>query len=167
MNNWIELSDSESDLVWDMVYGKFKFKPSRSNFPSFKVPKPFITYDISSYFCWSGDVEEIKWLYRNLEEKSLLAFRELTNENEYVYALDWQHPCYWVNPFLAFPRDEFNEWLVPIFPNGDYYFFLQREFNWGLLGHPWEKSIIVFGHELIQALEKHKPRMFHTILRIK
>lgn len=147
-----------------MLYRKFKFKPSITKFPSFKVPKPFIIYDISRYYNWLKELDEFKMLYSNLEEKSLLAFQELTKEDEYFYALDWQHTCYWVNPFLEFPRDEFNEWLVPIFPDGDYYFFLQKEFKWGLLGHPWEKTIAIFGEDLIQAFEKHKPRMFNTIL---
>lgn len=133
--------------------------------PSFKVPKPFITYDVSSYLNGSGDLEENEKIYHDFEEKSLSAFRKLTTKDEYIYALDWQHSCYWINPFLKFPRDEFNEWIIPIFPNGDYYFFIQKNFNWGFLGHPWEKSITLFGKEVIQAFEENKPKMFNTILR--
>jgi hypothetical protein len=95
----------------------------------------------------------------------LFAFQELTNDNEYFYALDWNHPCYWVNSFLEFPRDEFNEWIIPIFPDGDYYFFIQKDFNWGFFGHPWEGTITLFGKELIQAIEKNKPKMFNKALR--
>lgn len=93
------------------------------------------------------------------------AFRKLTTKDEYIYALDWQHPCYWINPFLEFPKDELDEWIIPIFPNGDYYFFIQKNFSWGFLGHPWEKSITLFWKELIQAFEENKPKMFNTVVR--
>jgi hypothetical protein len=164
--NWIELTQSEEKNVWKKVFNEFQFKPSISKFPSFIVPSPFITYDISPYRNWSGELEEYEEIYKDLEEKSLFAFQALTNDNEYFYALDWQHPCYWVNPFLEFPRDEFNEWIIPILPEGDYYFFIQKEFNWGFLGHPWEETITVFGKELIQVFEKNNPRMLDTIIRI-
>ena len=167
INNWIELKESEEQAVWKKVYKDFKFKPSITKFPSFKVPSPFITYDISVYNNWSGDFKEFDEIYKDLEEKSLCAFKELTNNDEYFYALDWQHPSYWGNSFLKFPKDEeFDEWTIPIFPDGDYYFFIQKEFNWGLLGHPWEQTITIFGKDLIQAFKKHNPRMFKTILRI-
>jgi hypothetical protein len=163
--NWIELTKSEQRTVWKKVHKEFKFKPSISKFPSFVVPSPFITYDISPYLNWSEDKNQYEKIYKDLEDKSLAAFQELMKDNEYFYALDWQHPSYWVNPFLDFPRDEFNEWKIPIFPDGDYYFFIQKDFKWGFLGHPWEKTITVFGKELMQAFEKNNPRMFSKILR--
>jgi hypothetical protein len=165
INNWIELTPSEEEKVWKRVYIEFQFKPSTSEFPSFFVPNPFITYDISTYL--NGSLDDVEWdfNYADLEEKALLAFQNVTSNDEYFYALDWHHPCYWVNPFLEFPRDEFNEWTIPIFPNGDYYFFIQKDFNWGFLGHPWEKTITIFGKELIKAFQKERPRMFNTILR--
>ncbi|PUB08164.1 uncharacterized protein DUF2716 [Paenisporosarcina sp. OV554] len=51
----------------------------------------------------------------------MLVYQELTQKNEYMYAVDWQHPGYWITPRLEFPKSEFNEWTVPIFPNGDYW----------------------------------------------
>lgn len=161
MENWLELSETEYEQVWDHIYDQLKFKPSMSKFPSFKVPTPFITYDISLYFGESEDMDA----YEDLEEKALLVFQEINSKDEYIYALDWQHDGYWINPHLEFPKNEFNEWMVPIFPNGDYYFFVHKEFKWGYLGHPWERSITLFGEQLIKGFEKHKPRMFRKILR--
>jgi hypothetical protein len=161
MKNWVPFSEKEYDQIWERIYRDFKFEPSISEFPSFKVPYPFITYDVSDYFGESVDLDA----YDDLEEKALLVFKENTSFNEYILALDWQHECYWVNPNVKFERDEFGEWIIPIFPNGDYYFFIQKDFKWGFLGHPWEKSITIFGKELINGFGKHKPRMFHKILR--
>jgi hypothetical protein len=161
MKNWVPFSDQEYDQIWHRIYIDFKFEPSISNFPSFQVQHPFITYDISDYFGDSTDLDA----YDDLEEKALDAFKESTLVEEYILALDWQHECFWVNPRLEFERDEFGEWTIPIFPNGDYYFFIQKDFKWGYLGHPWERSITIFGKELINAFDKYKPSMFRKILR--
>lgn len=161
MENWRALSSQEYDEVWERVYRDFKFWPSVSDFPSFEVPSPFITYDISNYFKDHVDSDA----YENLEEKTLAAFKAISSIDESILALDWQHQGYWVNPYLEFSRDEFEEWIIPIFPNGDYYFFLQQDFNWGFLGHPWEKSITIFGEELLNALTEYKPIMLQKILR--
>lgn len=74
MNNWIELSSLEDKEVWDKIYNEFDFKPSISNFPSFKVPSPFITYDISSLLHWSGELTFDEY-YDDLENKSLFFFK--------------------------------------------------------------------------------------------
>ena len=161
MKNWLELSEVEYEKVGNKIFDVMKFKPSNSDFPSFKVPTPFITYDISIYFGDSDDLEA----YDDLEEKALLVFKENTLQDEYIYALDWQHECYWINPRLEFEKDEFDEWKIPIFPNGDYYFFIHKGFEWGYLGHPWEKTITIFGKGLIKGFEKHQPKMFQKVLR--
>ena len=79
--------------------------------------------------------------------------------------MDWQHECYWIDPCLEFEKDEFDELKVPVFPNGDYYFFIHKDFEWGYLGHPWEKTITIFGEGLITGFEKHQPKMFQKVLR--
>ena len=161
MKNWLKLSNLEYEKVWNKIYDELNFEPSISDFPSFTVPIPFITYDVSPYFGESEDLDA----YDDLEEKALLVFLENSSKDEYIYALDWQHECYWINPNLDFQKNEFDEWTVPIFPNGDYYFFIHKDFQWGYLGHPWERTITVFGKELIKGFEKHPPRMFQKILR--
>ncbi|MFJ7826656.1 DUF2716 domain-containing protein [Psychrobacillus sp. NPDC096623] len=161
MKNWLKLSNAEYEKVWNKIYDELKFEPSTTDFPSFKVPSPFITYDVSLYFGESEDLDA----FVDLEEKVLLVFQEITSKDEYIYALDWQHECYLINSHLDFPKNEFDEWTVPIFPDGDYYFFFHKDFQWGYLGHPWERTITVFGKDLIKMFEKHRPRMFQKILR--
>ncbi|MER2120095.1 MAG: DUF2716 domain-containing protein [Solibacillus sp.] len=161
MKNWIELSEAEYEKVWNKMFDVLKFKPSTSDFPSFEVPTPFITYDISVYL---GDSHGLG-AYEDLEEKALLVFKENTSRDDYLYALDWQHECYWINPHLEFEKDEFDELKVPVFPNGDYYFYIHKDLKWGYLGQPWEKTITVFGEGLIKGFKKHQPKMFHKVLR--
>ncbi|WP_456363543.1 DUF2716 domain-containing protein [Priestia aryabhattai] len=165
MENWVPISDLEVKRIWHKIYKELKFKPSIRKFPSFKAPIPFITYDISNLFEDPSNVDLYDDLYNELEEKALNAFREITSVDEFILALDWQHECYWVNPHLKFNKNEFGEWIIPIVPNGDYYFFVQKELDWGFLGHPWEQSITIFGEELIRAFQKQNPRILYKILR--
>ncbi|MFW5428250.1 DUF2716 domain-containing protein [Bacillus pumilus] len=147
MENWIPLTHQELKLVWETLYRDFKFNPSISRFPSFHVPSPYITYDISVYF------EDPSLLHaeEDLEEKALLAFQE--------------HECYWITPYGSFEKDEIGEWRVPVLPNGDYDFFLSKEMHRGLLGHPWEQSITIFGEGLIDSFTRHHPILFQCKIR--
>jgi hypothetical protein len=38
-----------------------------------------------------------------------------------------------------------------ILPNGDYHFFLARDFTWGILGYPWKKTITSFDSSEVQG----------------
>ncbi|WP_445486889.1 DUF2716 domain-containing protein [Niallia sp. 03133] len=159
MNNWSMLSNGQNDLLWEIVVTKFNFRPSikkRRFFMPYQVPKPFITYDISSYF----ENTAADTIMDDLENKTLEVFMECTMLNEKIYALDYQHPGYEFDPRKTMDRDEFNEWIVPIFPNGDYYFFFQKNFEWGILGHPWREEMMIFGEKLIDSYKKHMPILF-------
>lgn len=160
MINWMELSTFAYKEVWDRIYEDFTFKPSTSTFPSFHVPAPYITYDVSKYMNGSVDIANYDEAYNDLEEQSLLVFQKLIEKNEYMYALEWNHSSYWINPHLEFQKNEFDEWTVPIFPDGDYTFFIHKNFEWGLLEHPWGRTITIFGEELIKGFENYHPKMF-------
>ncbi|MFT8321110.1 MAG: DUF2716 domain-containing protein [Bacillus sp. (in: firmicutes)] len=159
MNNWTMLSTNQNDLLWEIVSARIRFRPSikKSRFlKPFQVPEPFIVYDISSYY----DNKEADKLINDLENKTWKVFLECTLVNEKIYALDYQHPGYLVDPRKPMDRNEFNEWIVPVFPNGDYYFFFQENFEWGILGHPWRKEMTIFGEKLIDSYKKHMPILF-------
>lgn len=81
----------------------------------------------------------------DLETSILKAFQSCTGKQDLIYALDWQHVGYTVSPHQTIPNDEFSDCPVPIFPNGDYYFFFHQDFSRGLLGDPWKCTITVFG----------------------
>ena len=71
MKNWIEFTDKSTIEFGIKVYSDYEFSPSVSIFPSFKVPGPFITYDISHYF---GELVDLN-VYDELEEKSIKSFQ--------------------------------------------------------------------------------------------
>ena len=72
MKNWVSFIDNEYKQIWKKVYKDFKFKPSISKFPSFKMPYPFITYNISNYF--SKSVPDVD-TYDDLEKKRYLRLK--------------------------------------------------------------------------------------------
>lgn len=162
MNGWTLLEDDELELVWSRFYKNFYFKPSTTIFPAYSLPSPFIKYDISDRY-----TED---LIRDFEEKSVNAFQQCTKPEELIYALDWQHDCYLVDARLEFPRHfswrvDNGDWIISIYPDGDYHFFLARDFSWGILGHPWEQTITIYGENFIRCLLKDKPYILHKVLQ--
>ncbi|MDQ4122753.1 MAG: DUF2716 domain-containing protein [Acidobacteriota bacterium] len=154
MEAWELLSEIEYDEVWDRFYEQFDFKPSvyRRDFPGIKEPSSSITYEF--------DYPISPEIINDLETKTLSAFLSIVPAGDALYVLDWQHDCYWFRPHIPF-----REWEIPVLPNGDYYIFLDKDFRFGIFGHPWEKTICVWGEELLAAFEKNKPVLFEKIKR--
>lgn len=147
--------------MWSRFCKDFHFQPSTKTFPSYRTPSPFIKYDISN--CYAEE------LIRDFEEKAVKAFQQCTRPGELIYALDWQHDCYLVNPSLEFPRHVpwrvgNEDWIVSIHPDGDYHFFLAKDFSWGILGHPWQETITIYGEKLISFLLRERPLMLHNVV---
>jgi hypothetical protein len=150
MDNWMKLNDKEYDEIWTKVYETFSFKPSiyKRNWPSFKEPSPFITFDISDNY---DDNILDEWY-----EIASKVIKECTDVEEYIYALDWQHESYLYNPHIERPGDRRN---IEPFPDGDYYLFLPKDISWGILTHPWEETICIFGKDMLDRFLKYNPRM--------
>lgn len=104
---------------------------------------------------------DVSRVLSDLETSILKAFQSCTGEQDVIYAFDWQHDGYIFSPHQTMPKDEFGEWPVPVFLNGDYYFFFHQDFSWGLLGDPWKCTITVFGEELLEAVDNDPPILFH------
>lgn len=161
MDGWTLLEENEKKKIWSRFNKEFHFNPSTKIFPSYCTPSPFIKYDITKCH-----VEE---LFRDLEEKSVMAFQQCTQPGELIYALDWQHECYLVNARLEFPRHvpwrvDNGDWIISIYPDGDYHFFLARDFSWGILGHPWENTMTIYGEKFISCLLKDEPLMLRKVI---
>ena len=145
MTNWKQLSDQEQDEIWNKFYPTFNFRPSVSeeDFPSILSSLPLLKFDISN--CYSTDFPLDK-----LEQIALKLFDKISNTGDRLYALDWQHECFDFDPRKFMDLDERNEWIIPIFPNGDYYIFLTKDFKNMWFGHPWEQTITLVGNEIVK-----------------
>jgi hypothetical protein len=154
MDNWIELNDNEYSEVWNRVCKSFNFRPSvhKKDWPSFQEPAPFITYDISKISKYEDCIVN-EW-----NEIALRVMKECTDEDELIYILDWSHQFYLFNPHSSKTK-------IWCYPDGDYYIFLPKDFRWGILTHPWEKTICIFGEELLSCFRKYKPKMLQAVKR--
>jgi hypothetical protein len=153
---WEPLSREEYDAVWDRFYREFAFHPSvdPATFPAIREPHPSLTWTLQRAPWTEGSEDE-------LHQRFLAAFRTCTVAEEAIYALDWQHPCYWLHPHA--PLDE---WAVPVLPNGDYSIYLSRDFTWGVFGHPWEWTVCCFGQQLLDGLAASDlPQMLAAVVR--
>jgi hypothetical protein len=158
MDAWSDLSESEMDAVWKRFGLAFRFRPSTSKGPGIVEPRPFRTFSIELYYGHANAHD----LETDLEVKARRAFQECTSSDAKLYALDWQHRCCWLRPHLL---AEGEDWVIPALPDGDYYIFLEPTFQFGWFGHPWERSICVFGSTLLEALERHPPFLFSQCMR--
>lgn len=134
--------------LWDKIYKDFKFNPSVD-----VNKKPF-------EFNINYKVYKLKSLWNEEQEKIVNdIFREMSNDD--IYALEWQSDGFEFNPneeitlgYHYHDNDRNCEVYFPSYcPNGDYYFFIAKDFSYGLLGHPWRKEIYVFGDDLINKFE--------------
>jgi len=142
MKNWRKIDPDEYKLVWEKFYELFKFKPSLTEFPAIVSSLPQLKFDISKLY------SDNKIIFNELEQIALDLFIKLSKPSERLYALNWQHDCYDFDPRLEMDRNQFDEWIVPILPNGDYYIFLTKDFKNVWFGHPWEMTITLIGLEI-------------------
>ncbi|MDP9033180.1 MAG: DUF2716 domain-containing protein [Myxococcota bacterium] len=153
------LTDTEERAVWERFRREFAFRPSvrAEDWPGIREPAPSITYAIPERYN-EDDLE-------NLDRHVLRAFRACTGPEERLYALDWQHACFWLRPHAKLPDDGTRVWSIPVLPTGDYAIFLAESFRFGIFGHPWERTWCVFGAELLAAFEDETPRLFSSVMR--
>ena len=157
MSSWSVIPEHECDPIWDRFYSDFVFSPSVSSFPGIREPVPSVTFSISSAFASPGDPEHIT---DDLDDVALRVLTSIASPTGRVIALDWQHECFYFSP-----NHHDGNWMIPTFPNGDYYIFLSEDMTQGWFGHPWEQTICVFGHRAISSLELGLPMLFASPVR--
>ena len=152
------------DEIWDSVYCKLGFSPScEYRGHSFDVTLPFhIDENHSVYATEDMTDDQIDMLGDTIRK----IFIKITKSGQKIFALDWHHSA-----FLYDPRDiseqkscivkdkrytngEYCAYFPSFFPDGDYYFFIEENFEFGYLGHPWRQEIWIFGCKLIEEIEK-------------
>jgi len=169
---WVVLKDDEYGYVWDKVDKKCRFRayanPNRGEFP-FKFKEPVDYYDIRGPLVFNSDNDE------SLNEVFKSVFVESMGSDNYMYALDWHHTCFRYNPRIntiieypvwiddnSYGGSGYNVYFPDFYPNGDYYFFIAKDFRWGYLTHPWQMKVWVWGEPLMR-LFKEKSRLLGLV----
>ncbi len=153
----------EDDTAWNFMDQTLQFQPSVQHRPGIVEPIPSLTYDIGHIY--TVNETQARLLEDDLNQKTLAALQVCTGPDERLYALDWQHTCYWFYPHRPFDADKAEAWGVPVLPNGDYYIFLAEDFRFGIFGHPWEQTMCIFGQPLLDAYSRSRPLLFTRIVR--
>lgn len=137
--------------IWDYIFKKYKFNPSA------KIEElPFI-FDVK-VICY-----KLKSLWNEEQELIINDFFNKISCNE-IYALDYYHDCFEYNPHYyneikkqCYDQSrDCNVYFPSYYPNGDYFFFVSKDFIYGLLGHPWREEIYVFGEALIEQFKQNE-----------
>ena len=155
MENWKLLTKQEYKSCWKFVYDELHFYPANNKNTLIELPKPNNKYDTSDFYNNGFDEK----FYADLHSCSMKCFKNISSKQR-MYALNWQHDCYSFLPELPFEKDQFDEWLIPIFPNGDYLFFLTKNFQNGVFADGINLSISIFEKDIIREFEINKPSMF-------
>ncbi|MER6284420.1 DUF2716 domain-containing protein [Streptomyces sviceus] len=145
---WEAMPDEESHAHWTEFIARHGFRPGvrPEDWPALDEPVPSVTYDLTPLF--EAVEPESTAVLDRLERLVLAALTEAFPVGERLAVLDWQHTGHWFRPQLASDAP----WPVPAFPNGDYHLFLTEDMTDGLLGHPWERTLCVFGPRLTATL---------------
>ncbi|QXV60525.1 DUF2716 domain-containing protein [Amycolatopsis sp. TNS106] len=169
MNNaWEAISRVADEPAWYWVYDKLAFWPSTyaHAWPGFREPAPSVAWDLAP-----GGLDRSSPEFRlgpyaveqnDVARVALAALKDCVAEDEWVWVLHWQHQSYRFYPHRHAALDP---WPVPVFPRTDYHMFLANDFRFGTLGHPWERTLCVYGDKLVPAFEKHGEQIFKSVLR--
>ena len=149
------ITQEEYRKIWDKLYDEYKFFPHPyDKTKEWLMPKG----TIKKY-----RIKDTGYIW-NEKQESLINEILCKVVNEEMYALDWQHTCFAYNPNEWIPVDyhyfdaerNYEVWFPTYYPNGDYYFFVSKDWSVGLYGHPWRKELIVVGDQLICEIDKNR-----------
>ncbi|WP_116206713.1 DUF2716 domain-containing protein [Amycolatopsis circi] len=154
--------------AWYWVHDKLRFWPSTfaHDWPGFHEPRPSAAWDLST-----GEYDRASAEFRlgpyaveehDVARAVLAALQETTAEDDWLWVLHWQHQSF---KFWPHRMQQNAPWPVSVFPRGDYHLFLAADFSYGTLGHPWERTLCVFGDKLLPAVEKHADGILANQLR--
>lgn len=148
-------------IVWEKIYTQLHFKPSCScRIHSFEVTAPFEIEDVFSVYgienMSDAQLDRMDDIIRQI-------FIDVTSEHERMYALDWNHSAFLYDPrkieeqrSVWIENDSgtgYSAYFPSFFPDGDYYFFIDENFRFGYLGHPWRQEVWIFGELLVPKFE--------------
>ncbi len=168
------LNEKESRSLEERILTELRFKPNAKYRGHsllwwkrpFRLPKPWAVYALDE--ASQEQIEQTKDAVKG-------CFLAVTAPGERLCALDWQHGAFLFDPRKDAEQqslrqvDENGELRTVAFPfyfpDGDYYFFLDEDFRFGYLGHPWRKEVWVFGEKLLPEIARIAPALGWKKLR--
>jgi len=177
MEQWVLIENRlEENAVWDELNDLLNFTPNSGDktqcpFDFSKINGPVAAYDISGISITAFEAHNENGHYRITDEIAVLksVFVDCMGTDEFMYALDWQHSVFKYNPRIEAAYDHYeiyrtlpNEtraYYPDFHPDGDYYFFVAKDFSWGYLTHPWQRKVWFYGAKLVELIKKYEQRL--------
>lgn len=160
--------------VWERVDRELGFRPGVVRMHDFSGQLPF---DLPGAYAVYGIEDMTVEQLDLLEELARGIFAEAAGVGERVYALDWHHSAFLYDPRNLeeqqsfFVEDQrymgggYFAYFPSFYPDGDYYFFINEQFCFGYLGHPWRREVWIFGEALLPRFEQVHQRIGWRRLR--
>lgn len=155
----IPLSKEDEKWIDTFINDELRFMPDvniRSHFLPFRIQRPFAVYDISTMTDTGAD---------SMEELITQALCNCLPMGHKIYSIDWNHSCVLYDPRNAeTAQGDGNDapyyaknglcYFNAFYPDGDYYFFIEKYGRFGYLSHPWREEVWIFGEPLLKEFEK-------------
>ncbi len=152
------LSKENEEFFYNFIKEELRFHPSSyRNCPwlPFSMNRPFAVYDISDV-----SDEQVDLLY----ELAPTALANCLQPGHQLYWFDWQHSLVLYDPRnpenYQSEKEEtpsFNSkgiaYFGGFFPDGDYYFYIDKYGAFGYLSHPWRQEVWIFGEKLLKEFD--------------
>ncbi|MEU8515775.1 DUF2716 domain-containing protein [Kitasatospora sp. NPDC048722] len=163
------LNDSEHGEIWNRFQAAFDFRPDTSVIPGISEPASSVT--------WSLDALDDDPGYRKLDRLVGVVQDGLARccpPGEALWLLDQPHTSYRLRPDLvpdgaSTPRvvegRPWQGWPLSPYPDGNHSVQLAEDFRFGVFGHPSEKSICVFGADLLDAIADEVAGLLPHVIR--
>ncbi|MDI9896330.1 DUF2716 domain-containing protein [Rhodococcus sp. IEGM 1381] len=151
-NGWTQLDRGLQDEHWATFISKFGFRAGikPESWPAIAEPTPSVTFDLAIDALPTR--ASAGALFDAINAEALRCFLTEFPGDPLFVVLDWQHPGYIFDAEAHANAAEDAEWRVPVYPNGDYYIFGRDGFSEGTFGHPWERTLCVYGPRLVATL---------------
>ncbi|WP_436535596.1 DUF2716 domain-containing protein [Actinoplanes sp. HUAS TT8] len=164
---WIDLDWEVGKILWNDFAARFHFRAgtTQSNWPAIVEPAPSITWDLSPIFegdCPGGFTAGMIAVAGLV----LGTLQDCTDWYEAVAFHDAVHPSALFRAHQADEPQDVPGWDTGgLFPNGDYTIFVGRDQAFGIVGHPWEQSLCVFGAAAVNAFTTRNVTVLDATLR--
>ena len=162
------LNDKEYDDVWNRVYDELGFAPSCAyRGHSLNVSLPFaLEGEYAIYEIDDMTEDQMDILAGEMPE----ILNRITPKGDKTYALDWQHKSFLFDVHTDDPWNhpndgQYHPYLPSFYPDGDYYFYIDENFRFGYLGHPWRQEVWAFGADMIKELDEAFERFGWTKIK--
>ena len=139
----------DNDKAWVLFNERFEFAPNyyERATPAIELPTDSVVIDLSPIVEHSG--ARFAAGIAAISSSALRAFVWLADDDELI-ALDWQHHAYRYKP--GEHALSTRPMVVPVFPDGDYVAHMKPDLRWGTVGHPWQRTLTIWGDDLIATL---------------